>query len=302
VTQDFYKQLIDSLYDGVYFVDANRTITYWNRGAERITGYSAAMLVGHGCADNLLMHTDQEGTQLCLHGCPLASTIKDGIPREAEIFLHHKDGHRVPVSIRIAPMHDESGNIIGAVEIFSDSSDKCKILNELRELKHIALIDTLTGLGNRRFASLEFERMIMALRRYQVPFGLLFVDIDNFKDVNDTFGHEIGDQILVMVGKTLTNALRRPDRVSRWGGEEFVVLVPGVDGAMFRTVAERMRRLVAASALPVQGTESMLRVTVSVGGSLAVDNDTLESLAARADAMMYRSKDAGRNCTTLDCS
>ncbi len=296
--QDFYKDLIDSLYDGVYFVDAERNLTYWNRGAQRISGYSADEVLGRSCADNLLMHVDQTGTQLCLSGCPLDSTIKDGIPREAEVFLHHKDGHRVPVSIRIAPMRDKAGRIIGAVEIFTDNSAKLDIIHELKVLKNMALADPLTGLGNRRFASLEFERAVTALRRFQMPFGLLFVDIDNFKDVNDTYGHEVGDRVLVMVAKTLTYALRSADRVSRWGGEEFIALVPGVDAAMFRTVAERMRRLVETTALPLP--DGLLRVTVSVGGSLAVAADTLESLTERADALMYRSKNAGRNCTTLD--
>ncbi|MBA4356701.1 MAG: sensor domain-containing diguanylate cyclase [Humidesulfovibrio sp.] len=300
MTQHFYKNLIDSLYDGVYFVDANRTITYWNRGAERISGFSAEEVSGRSCADNLLMHVDQAGTQLCLCGCPLMRTLNDGVQREAEVFLHHKAGHRVPVSVRIAPMHDESGRIIGAVEIFTDNSSRRDILKELRELKHMALADPLTELGNRRFAGLEFERMSNALCRYNVPFGLLFADIDNFKDVNDTFGHEVGDRVLVMVAKTLASALRGTDKVSRWGGEEFVVLVPDVDADLFWTIAERMRQLVEASSLPVPG--GMLRVTVSVGGSLAVAADTLESLAERADAMMYRSKDLGRNRTTLDCA
>lgn len=299
MSQDFYKNLIDSLYDGVYFVDANRTITYWNRGAERITGYAAEKVIGHSCADNLLMHVDQEGTQLCIHGCPLVSTTSDGIPREAEVFLHHKDGHRVPVSIRVAPMRDESGAIIGAVEIFSDNSARRDILNELRDMKHMSLADPLTGLGNRRSASLEFERLSTALRRYRIPFGLLFMDIDNFKAVNDTFGHKVGDQVLVMVAKTLTSALRSADRVSRWGGEEFVVLVPGVSAPVFHAIAERMRRLVESSALPVPSGQ--LQVTMSVGGSMAVPAETMESLVERADALMYRSKGSGRNCTTLDC-
>jgi diguanylate cyclase (GGDEF)-like protein/PAS domain S-box-containing protein len=300
MTQDFYKNILDSLYDGVYFVDAERNITYWSRGAERISGYSAGEVMGHHCADNLLMHVDDFGSQLCISGCPLASTLEDGQTREAEVFLHHKNGHRVPISVHIAAMRDEHGIIIGAVEIFTESSNKRAMLEELDVMKRMSLMDPLTKLGNRRSASLEFERMSTALRRYHVPFGLLFMDIDNFKVVNDTFGHEVGDQVLAMVAKTLTNALRSADRVSRWGGEEFIVLVPGVTAPVFHSIAERMRRLVESSALPIPS--GMLRVTVSVGGSMAVQTDTLESLAERADAMMYCSKHSGRNCTSIDGS
>lgn len=299
MTQDFYKELLDSLYDGVYFVDLNRIITYWNRGAERISGFCAKDVIGRSCSDNVLMHMDQTGAQLCLHGCPLGSTIIDGLPREAEVFLHHKDGHQVPVNVRVSPLRDTSGQIIGAVEIFSDSTSRRDITSELRQFKQMALMDPLTKLGNRHFASLEFEHMRNALLRYNIPFGMLFVDIDNFKGVNDTYGHEIGDQTLVMVSKTLTNALRGADRVSRWGGEEFVILVPNVDAALFLTIAERTRRLVESSTLPVPN--GMIQVTVSVGGSLAMPTDTLETLAERADAMMYRSKNCGRNRTSLDC-
>lgn len=297
--QEFYKDLLDNLYDGVYFVDPTLTITYWNKGAERISGFSAAEVNGRPCADNLLMHVDEAGVQLCVSGCPLASTIADGQTREAEVFLHHKDGHRVPVSVRVAPMRDPTGRITGAVEIFTESSAKREIMTELNKLKHMSMVDPLTGLGNRRATAVDFEQRIKALRHYKAPFGLLFVDIDNFKEVNDTYGHEIGDRVLVMVAKTLTSALRGKDRVNRWGGEEFVALITGVDAAMFLTISERMRRLVESSALPMPG--GMLRITVSLGGSLAQETDTLESLVKRADAMMYRSKSAGRNRTSLDC-
>ncbi len=298
--QDFYKSLLDNLYDGVYFVDSTRTITYWNHGAERISGFSAGEVLGRRCADNLLMHVDEEGAQLCVCGCPLASTLADGQTREAEVFLHHKDGHRVSVCIRIAPMRDKSGSIIGAVEIFADNSAQRDRLEELRALKQMSLADPLTGLGNRRAATLDFEHKLKCLRHFKVPFGLLFADIDGFEAVNLSYDRETGDRALVMVARTLTSALRGVDRLSRWDGEEFVALVPGVDPDTFRNIAERMRKLVEASALPTP--DGLLRVTVSVGGSMAVPTDTLESLMVRAGAMMHLSKCAGRNRTTLDCS
>lgn len=297
---DFYKDLLDNLYDGVYFVDTTRTITYWNKGAERISGYSADEVAGRSCADNLLMHVDDAGNQLCTCGCPLASTLKDGKLREAEVYLHHKDGHRVPVRIRITPITDEQDIITGAVEIFSDNAGQREIRHELSEMKHLSMLDPLTRLGNRRAASEDFERKIKALRNFKTPFGLLFVDIDGFKQINDSHWHEVGDRVLAMVAKSLTSALRGVDKVSRWGGEEFLALIPGVDATRFRAIAERMRRLVEASALPLPS--GLLRVTVSVGGSMAQPTDTLESLVQRADEMMYRAKSSGRNCTSLDCA
>src|SRR5271167_1619652 len=91
----FHAKLLDSISDGVYFVDSQWQITYWNRGAERLTGYSAGEAVGRQCPDNFLEHVDAAGHALCIDGCPLTSTIRDGQAREAEIFLRHKLGHRV---------------------------------------------------------------------------------------------------------------------------------------------------------------------------------------------------------------
>ena len=111
---DFYKDLIDNLYDGVYFVDRDRRITYWNKGAERITGFNAERMLGHFCHDNLLNHVTENGVQLCFNGCPLHATMADGRSRQAEIYLHHSDGQRIPVLVRTVPIRDENGEITGA--------------------------------------------------------------------------------------------------------------------------------------------------------------------------------------------
>lgn len=295
---EFYKNILDNFSEGVYFVDQKRNITYWNHAAQLISGFSSQEVVGRNCSDNLLKHITDSGEELCCNGCPLSRTLLDGQRREAEVYLHHKQGHRVPVTVRISPLHDENGAILGAVEVFSDTSSRLRIQNELKELKHQTLLDPLTGLGNRRSLAREFDRRLGELRRYNIPFGVLFVDIDNFKRVNDTCGHRTGDQVLVSVAKTLQSALRDMDMVCRWGGEEFLAVVPRVDEAAFQAVAERMRRFVEAS--PIPGKNGPLCITVSVGGVLADPLDTQESLAARADAMMYKAKQSGRNCTRLD--
>jgi len=148
--KDFYKDIIDNLYDGVYFVDRDRVITYWNRGAERITGYSAAQAIGRRCRDNLLNHVTASGVQLCLNHCPLAAVMEDGQPREAEVYLHHADGHRVPVLVRASAMRDEQGNIIGAVESFGSNASVINARRRISEMDQIARTDSLTRIGNRQ--------------------------------------------------------------------------------------------------------------------------------------------------------
>lgn len=296
---EHYKHILDNLLDGIYLVDRDRNIIYWNQGAERISGFTAAQVLGRNCGCKILRHISQDGVELCQDGCPLDLTLRDGNQREAQVFLHHEQGHRVPVAVRISCLRDANGVIIGAVEEFSDATSHVRLLCELNELKDRTRLDLLTGLGNRSAAEHEFKHRLGELKRLGKPFGLLFIDIDNFKAVNDTYGHALGDRALVLVAKTLGSALRGVDTVCRWGGEEFIVLVPQVNEAVFRTVAERMRRFIEVS--PMRLGEHEIAITVSVGGALATPDDSLESLVARADAMMYKAKRSGRNCTSLDC-
>lgn len=299
MTREEFKCILDTLFDGVYCVDKNRQITYWNAAAQTISGFTSEEIQGRRCGETLLRHISTAGEPLCHGMCPLAATLKDGISREAEVFLHHKKGHRVPVTVRISPIYAADGSIEGAVEVFTDSRSNHRLVRELADLKRQAMLDPLTGLGNRRSAAREFDRRMSEYRRFGFPFGLLFADIDLFKNVNDTHGHETGDHVLVAVAKTLGNALRDIDSVCRWGGEEFLAIVPHVDEATFLAVAERLRRFVEYSPIPTASGE--LSITVSVGGAMALEGDTLESLAARADAMMYKAKRSGRNCVVLDC-
>src|ERR1022692_586604 len=134
INLSFHEKLLDSLHDGVYFVDRERKILYWNKGAELLTGFSASEVVGRSCFDNILMHVSAGGCSLCLNGCPLGKTIEDGQRRESEIFLRHKLGHRVPVSVRAAPITDNQGTIVGGGEVFSDISAKKHIERRMGEL------------------------------------------------------------------------------------------------------------------------------------------------------------------------
>jgi diguanylate cyclase (GGDEF)-like protein/PAS domain S-box-containing protein len=293
----FYKAVLDNLYDGVYFVDRDRRIRYWNLGAERITGYPSAAVVGQRCADNLLVHVDGEGRELCRHGCPLARAMEDGGTHEAQVFLHHASGHRVPVSVRIAPLRDAAGNIVGAVEVFNESSALLHTQQRVDELTRAAEEDALTGVGNRRHGELQLAAALTECSVHGRCSGLLFLDVDHFKQVNDRFGHAAGDRVLRMVADTLRHNVRATDTVARWGGEEFLVLIPRVDPRGLSGIADKLRMLVAASHLKSGGAQ--LRVTVSIGGTMTRPGDTVETLLARADESLYRSKSEGRDRTSI---
>jgi diguanylate cyclase (GGDEF)-like protein/PAS domain S-box-containing protein len=294
--EKLYKQMLENFYEGVYFVDSKRTITFWNKGAERISGYSAAEILGKHCYDNILNHVDEAGNKLCLQGCPLQKTIEDGLMRESPVYLHHKDGHRVPVSIRTIPLYEDR-KVIGAVEIFTDQEEQFNQLKDLKELKALALNDQLTGLPNRRHLDQVLEAKWLEYENLDRPFGLIFMDIDHFKAVNDTYGHDMGDEVLKMVAKSTRAALRRDDLVGRWGGEEFIIVLSDADPDMMKVVSEKVRMLIESSVLKLE--EEELSVTVSLGVTMPFFEDSLTGMIKRADEKMYESKKNGRNQVTI---
>jgi diguanylate cyclase (GGDEF)-like protein/PAS domain S-box-containing protein len=292
-----YQEILDNLYDGVYFVDRDRRITYWNRGAQRITGYASDEVVGSRCSDNILMHVDAHGTLLCRDLCPLAATMLDGGERTADVYLRHKDGHRVSVNIRITPLRDAQGRVMGGVEVFTDNSQKLSAVARMEAFEKLAYLDPLTGTANRRFAEITLHSRYEEFKRYGWPFGIIFIDIDRFKCINDECGHQAGDEVLKMVAKTLMNSARSFDVVARWGGDEFIAVIANVDRVQLIATANRFRTLVeqsSSTAGPVK------QVTISVGATLAHGDDSEASLLERADRLMYESKSAGKNRVTVD--
>jgi diguanylate cyclase (GGDEF)-like protein/PAS domain S-box-containing protein len=296
--QDFFKNIIDNLYDGVYFVDRDRRITYWNKGAERISGYTDKQVIGRRCRDNLLNHVTANGIQLCQDHCPLAAVMEDGKPREAEVYLHHADGYRVPVMVRATALRDGEGRIIGAVESFSNNETVINARRRLQDMHQIAHTDTLTRIGNRAFMERRIRAAMVELEDRLSTAGLLFVDVDHFKNINDTHGHHAGDLALRMVANTFRLALRSTDTIGRWGGEEFVAILHDISSEnALQAAAEKVRFLIETSRLDFGGHS--LTVTASIGATLLNSNDTPETLVQRADGLMYRSKQAGGNGVTI---
>jgi len=289
---EFYRDLLDNLADGVYFTDLEGRIAYWNKAAERLSGFSRSEVLGKLCSENLLMHIDASGVSLCTSQCPLRATIHDGQQREADIYLHHKDGSRLPIHIRATPMKDGSGNTIGAVEVFNDNTAKAQMGERLAQMEQLALLDPLTGLPNRRYLESHIHARLEEFRRDDWPFGILYMDIDDFKLVNDRFGHEAGDRVLRMVARTLDANSRYFDVVGRWGGEEFVAVVRHIDNKNLEEIAERMRVLVERSVLTDLDS---LHVTISIGGTRVNARDFAESALRRADENLYKAKRSGKN-------
>jgi diguanylate cyclase (GGDEF)-like protein/PAS domain S-box-containing protein len=295
--EDSYKIVIENLYDGLYFVDQKRTITYWNKAAEQISGFAASEVVGTSCADNILTHVDSDGNNLCTGRCPLAATIADGKPRETEVYMHHKAGHRIPVSVRISALTDKKGTIIGGVELFKDISNQTANELRIKELEKLALLDNLTQLANRNYIEREIQHRLEEKKRFNLPFGVLFMDIDHFKKFNDTYGHDVGDDVLRFVAKTFVANTRPFDLFGRWGGEEFIGILRNINEEDLEAMGNRVRSLIESSYIIHENKK--LHVTISIGATLVNVTDSIDSLIKRADILLYKSKEEGRNRLTV---
>jgi diguanylate cyclase (GGDEF)-like protein/PAS domain S-box-containing protein len=290
------QQLPDSSYDGIYIVNRDRKITYWNEAAERLTGYSANESVGKQCFSNFLDDVDECGNRMCDTACPLNKAMTDGEPTEAEFFLRHKDGYRVPVSLRILPMRNSAQEVVGAVEVFTDTTAKDRARKRRRELENASFRDPVTRLPNCRYMELKVAQALEEHKQFDREYGLVLLDLDRFQQVNDAHGRDTGDALLRTVAETLQHTMRAADVVGRWGSEEFMVLITDLNAMALGDLAERSRVLIAQSSV-MNGT-SRVSLTASIGATLLNHTDTAESAIRRTEELMTQSKNAGGDRTT----
>ncbi|PVU84296.1 sensor domain-containing diguanylate cyclase (plasmid) [Cellulomonas sp. WB94] len=286
-----HAALLDAMSDGMYVVEPSRLITYWNRAAEAISGFSADDMVGRWCGDGRLNHVNERGVELCGASCPLVATMRDGRPRSVRVFLHHRDGHVRPVHVTAVALRSEDGTISGAVETFRDDSDRRELEQDLREAERLSLVDPLTGVGNRRSLDGCLSRRIADWERHGTRFAALVLDVDRFKQTNDTLGHEAGDAVLMVLARSLAHAVRATDHVVRTGGDEFAVITGPITDDELRSLTARLQ-VVAA-----QGRYedlSPMRITVSIGAATVAVGDDAAALMRRADHQLLRAKRAGR--------
>ncbi len=225
-------------------------------------------------------------------------TIKEGTIRIDQALQKVDTGLLVPVNVKSIPIKNYTGEIVGVIQIINDNSVEFDALRMVKYLQGQMRHDQLTGTGNRIGASEVIETKLEELRRYKTKLALLFIDVDNFKVINDTFGHETGDRVLSNICSAVKGSIRNIDYLGRWGGEEFVVVTPYIEHKDILTVAERIRMSVQKEI--VLNGQFIINSTVSIGVAYAGDTDTVSSLVARADSLMYQSKNDGKNRITIE--
>jgi len=297
------RAILDTVSDGIYVTTADREIVFWSKGAERITGYAAEEVLHQHCYDNILVHTDVNGRNLCSMDCPLQRCVASGERQEVqEVFLKRKDGERLAVYVKAAPL------LIGdrpyVVEVFGELQSVAGELlsDQLKQLSDASIVDQLTGVYNRRYLDTVLEQQFSMFKRHFQRFGVLVIDLDEFKTINDRFGHLAGDEALKFTASVIRNSMRAMDFFGRFGGDEFLMICPLIDREGMDRLGERIVALVRHSTLStVDDPQEQIQVTVSVGGSLVDYRDqSVAGVIGRADEALYRVKHDGGNWYASD--
>jgi len=287
------RLLLDNLNEGLYFVDPNRRIQFWNKAAERISGFTRDEVVGTRCADDILVHVDVCGKSLCQGDCPLSDCMRDGVSRTAEVFLRHKDGHRVSVRISTAPLRDSEGAVVGGLEVFEDATAVMSALEEVETNRRRALVCPLTGLGTSAYSETMLARRLAEARASDLTLGLLFIEVDGLQLLQTERGGKVRDVIVKMVARTLVSGMRSCDYLGRWDGDGFIAILSHMTASELRTVADHLRIRVEKSGRII--TRRDVGVTVSIGARVRCPIDTVESLTKLAYTHRQRAGSDYRN-------
>ncbi len=295
-----YLYLLESLYDGFYLVDADLRFVIWNRGAEKLLARDAYEMLGQTWSNGLMGYADKLGESLSEKDIPMKRAIESLVPATQNVQIETGDGRWIDVEMQSVPLIDSDGKLHGVAEIFRDLSRNSLRPREYRDLKLAASRDSLTSLVNRGELEIQLALMLHEQKGKSAdPFCLIFCDVDYFKAINDTFGHAVGDQVLVDVANCFRHEVYSGDLVARYGGEEFVIVCPGTALEQGIKRAERLRLAVMNGQI---GGNDDLKVTASFGVTQVEEGDSVEAILGRADCAVYNAKKAGRNRTVAQTS
>jgi len=270
---DLYKLLLDQMDEGIYIVDCDRRILYWNGGAERITGYYAHEIVGRLCQGDMLMHCDESGRVLSGNECPIQEVMENGAPHEATLYMRHRHGHRLPVHIRSQAICEAGGTRVGAVEIFEEATAPA-----LPDLSNLAAYDCVdeTGALKRSFGEMKARQAMEALNLFGIPFAWLRIALDEMDQLDHRYGQGMVEAAVKMIAETITANLKTLDWLTYWDRGEFRIEARGYSLLELEDLRRTLQMLVRKSTLEWWGDP--VRLTVSVTVRMVESGDTVESL------------------------
>ena len=276
------RLILESTVEGIYGVDHHGQITFVNPAVCKLLGYSEKNLIGKNSQELFYLKNDNNNS------CRVHDDMKHGeVHHSSDAIFYTKSGRSFVAEYTISPMH-KNGKIEGSVVVFRDITERKEIE---RTLEKMATTDRLTGIYNR----LKFDELIQnelaKSRRYLDELSLAIFDIDHFKNINDQYGHAIGDSVLKEVSEIVTHVLRETDVFARWGGEEFVILSSNTSLQGMCQLAEKVRKTIALHQFKI-----IKSITVSIGVGQFEHEESEQYFFARVDKALYQAKQYGRNC------
>ena len=279
-----------SIGDAVITTDARGCVTFLNHVASKLTGWDASKAIGRSTAE--VFHIVNESTREQVLS-PVDEVLKKGktVTLANHTVLIARDGKEYNIEDSAAPIYLHDGSLLGCVLVFHDVTDKHELLKNVRwQAGH----DVLTGLPNRVLLADRFERALATTRRQKNLLGVCLMDLDQFKPVNDLYGHNIGDQLLIEVTKRMNLAVRNEDTVARLGGDEFVMLLGNL--ADIPQLELVLHRILDAVSAPYSIGSHAINISASIGVAIyPMDDADADTLLRHADQAMYLAKQAGRN-------
>jgi len=288
----FRERLIDNLRDAVIFVDTNLRVVAWNPGAERMTGISASSIYQRPFGPQLLEIRDPDGILLNERECPVAIALATGEQRIRRLTIRGRGRQDLSVELHAVPVVGSDGMMYGVAVTMHDVSPELSLEARCQSLHDAATRDPLTGVANRAEFTRVHEMFVVAHLERRRPCSLIITDIDHFKQVNDTYGHQAGDEVLKAFARLLKSNCRPGDLAARFGGEEFVILCADCDVSVASQRAESIRRQFSNLPHDALGGRTC---TASFGVTEIQAGDTPGTMVARADRALYDAKERGRN-------
>ena len=293
-----YLYVLESMYDGFYLVDSDLRFRIWNSGMDRLLGQPASKMLDQNWTSRQVEFADKHGRPLLDQSQPLREAMQSGRAQTAQLQVRHVDSQWINVEVMSVPLIDHDGSLQGVAEIFRDLSQDRRRRREDKDLRKKATRDSLTGVFNRGELERVLESMLADFNHEAdpEPMSLIFLDVDHFKRINDTYLHLTGDQVLVSLAKLLQSETYSGELIGRFGGEEFIILCPSTDLKQAAAKAERLRVAISDATL---SSVNNLKVTASFGVTEFDQADTIDDIFRRADKALFTSKEKGRDRTTV---
>ncbi len=291
LSRDYIQKVVDTLPDPTLVIDiGSYHLQLTNQSARSL--YNGGREISKDMTCFRLSHKRDTPCTGLNEPCPIHEVIATGKP----VSVRHKhfdhNGKLLYIDVSSTPLFDSTGQHV--VQIVESHRDVTETVQMEKQLQHMATTDRLTQVYNRLKFDDELKRQIEWAHSSRNSLGLIMFDLDHFKEVNDTFGHDVGDEVLKQTVNLVQRHIRKSDTLARWGGEEFMIITPLTDIFELKTILETLRSRIEQ--YPHAGVGS---VTASFGGSVLKPTDTISSLIKRVDAALYQSKQSGRNRSTV---